>query len=87
MSIVYILESETDNAYYIGYTKDLERRLDEHQSDKGGWTSGRGPWTLKYFEEYEDDTEARKREIKLKKARNKTYLAWLVANGPGTSIE
>ena len=27
---VYFLESEIDNSWYIGYTKDLKKRIDEH---------------------------------------------------------
>jgi putative endonuclease len=86
MSFVYIIQNP-DFRFYIGYTTDLERRVVEHQSGQGRWTKDKGPWKLVYFEEYEHDTDARKREIKLKKAKNKTYLTWLVANGPGTSLE
>ena len=32
------------------------------------------------------DKEARKKEIKLKRAKNKAYLSWLCANGPGNSV-
>ena len=85
MSYVYILENAS-SVYYIGYTKDLEKRVADHQQDQGGWTSGRGPWSLRYYEEFEEDASARQREIKLKKAKNKQYLAWLIENGPGCSV-
>ncbi len=29
---VYILKSEKDNKFYTGYTSDLKRRIDEHNS-------------------------------------------------------
>jgi len=34
MFYVYILKSEKDGKLYIGYTNDLKRRLEEHNSGK-----------------------------------------------------
>jgi len=85
MSYVYIIQN-LDLRFYIGYTTNLERRIKEHQTGLGRWTKDKGPWKLVYFEEFENDTDARKREIKLKKAKNKTYLTWLTTNGPGNSV-
>ncbi|HDZ42273.1 MAG TPA: GIY-YIG nuclease family protein, partial [Bacteroidetes bacterium] len=31
---VYILRSTIDSSFYIGYTKDLERRLKEHNETR-----------------------------------------------------
>jgi len=58
-----------DGAYYCGYTKNLNRRIEEHNDSKKGAKSLRGkkPITLKYFEEYETLSEALKREYHLKK--------------------
>ncbi|NJC25451.1 GIY-YIG nuclease family protein [Neolewinella antarctica] len=86
MSFVYILYSTAIDKYYVGYTKDLDKRVLTHQTDEGGWTSGKGPWELMYYECYESDTVARKREIKLKKSKNQRYLKWLTENGPGSSV-
>jgi putative endonuclease len=83
MPYVYILHSEASGQYYIGYTKNLLQRITDHQNDQGGWTQGKGPWALSYYEEYDDDTEARKREIQLKRNRKRTYLEWLFDHGPG----
>jgi putative endonuclease len=38
MFTVYILQSQSLNRYYVGYTNDLERRLTEHNRKKGKYT-------------------------------------------------
>ena len=49
---VYILRC-ADGSYYSGSTKDLERRLVEHQEGKGAnYTRRRLPVKLMYVEEY-----------------------------------
>ena len=50
---VYILEC-ANGTYYTGSTKDLERRLQEHQDGRGAnHTKKYLPVTLIYFEEYD----------------------------------
>ncbi len=44
---VYVLRNPKGRLY-IGFTSDLWKRVHQHQEDKGGWTSGRGPWELVY---------------------------------------
>jgi putative endonuclease len=59
---MYILEC-ADGSYYTGSTKDLEFRLDQHQSGKGAnHTKKRLPVKLVYFEEYARIDEAFYRE-------------------------
>ena len=49
---VYILEC-SDGSYYTGSTKNLERRLAQHQAGKGAnHTKNRLPVKLIYYEEY-----------------------------------
>jgi len=43
----------------------------QHQEGKGGWTSGRGPWELVYYESFTERPEAMRRERNLK--RGKTH--------------
>ena len=87
MSFIYILESETSGKLYLGYTTDLEQRVEEHNHGIGQrWTKGKGPWTLKYSEAFEEDTDARKRELELKRKKSSVYLRWLIANGPGSTV-
>ena len=62
MAWMYILEC-IDGSYYTGSTKDLERRLNEHQEGKGAnYTSRRLPVKLVYSEEYERVADAFYRE-------------------------
>lgn len=62
MAWMYILEC-ADRSYYVGSTKDIERRLWEHQSGLGAkYTSRRLPVKLVYSEEYERVSDAFYRE-------------------------
>jgi predicted GIY-YIG superfamily endonuclease len=62
MAWMYILEC-ADGTYYVGSTKDLDKRIMQHQSGKGSrYTSGRLPVKLVYGEEYERVVDAYTRE-------------------------
>ena len=59
---MYILEC-ADGSYYTGSTKDLERRLSEHQNSHGAnYTKKRLPVKLVYVEEFSRIDEAFYRE-------------------------
>jgi putative endonuclease len=59
---MYILEC-ADGSYYTGSTKDLERRLEQHQSGEGAnHTKKRLPVKLVYFEEFQRIDKAFYRE-------------------------
>jgi putative endonuclease len=63
MFIVYILHSSKYDKTYVGYTGNLEQRL-KHHNELGnkGWTIKYRPWELVYKEEFEEKSEAMKRE-------------------------
>ncbi len=62
MAWMYILEC-ADGSYYVGSTKNLNRRIMQHQSGKGSrYTSGRLPVKLVYGEEYDRVADAYYRE-------------------------
>jgi putative endonuclease len=62
MPWMYILEC-ADGSYYVGSTKDLERRIAEHQEGLGAkYTSRRLPVKLVYGEEYDRVADAYYRE-------------------------
>jgi predicted GIY-YIG superfamily endonuclease len=62
MAWMYILEC-ADGSYYVGSTKDIKRRLMEHQSGLGAnYTSRRLPVKLVYSEEFERVADAFARE-------------------------
>ena len=54
---------------YVGYTNNLEKRVNSHNSGKGAkFTRGKN-WKLIYHEKYQTRKEAMLREIYLKKNR------------------
>ena len=63
-----------DNTYYTGKTANLIRRIKQHNGELSGgakYTKIRRPVKLKYFEEYESNTLAMRREYKLKQLTHK----------------
>lgn len=63
---VYVLRSETDGALYIGITKRLQRRVQEHNLGQSSATRARRPWTPVDREVHADHLSARGREVWLK---------------------
>ena len=47
---VYVLRSESDSGFYIGFSTNLRARLRQHQNGESFDTSHRGPWKLIYYE-------------------------------------
>lgn len=74
---VYVVECK-DGLYYTGLTYNLEKRLEQHASGKGSqFTQKHGFKCLKYFEEFNDLTEARERERQIKDySRKKKEDLW-----------
>lgn len=66
MFYVYVLKMTRGGQLYIGFTKDLKRRLQEHLLLKSKYTKSRGPQGLIYYEAYASEKDARIREQKLK---------------------
>ncbi len=67
MNYVYILEC-SDGTLYTGWTNDLDKRIKAHNEGKGAkYTKARRPVTLTYYEEYENKSDALKREAAIKK--------------------
>jgi len=71
---VYILRSNNDGNFYVGYTKDLKRRLIEHQAGRVHSTKNRLPLELIYYEACRSQADATKREKYLKTAWGKRYI-------------
>jgi putative endonuclease len=72
---VYILESLKDGKRYIGYTKDLRKRLEEHNSGKNTSTKYRTPFKLVYYEACLDIEDAKRREQYFKVTGGRRFLA------------
>ena len=70
----YVLLSEKDNNYYIGYTNDLKRRIEEHNSGKNFSTKPRIPLNLIYFEACLNEEDAKQREKYLKSTIGRRFI-------------
>ncbi|MEE4241414.1 MAG: GIY-YIG nuclease family protein [Desulfopila sp.] len=59
----------SDGTLYTGITNDLQRRIKQHNSPRGGarYTRGRQPVALVYQEDCPDRSTAGKREARLRK--------------------
>ncbi|GAB4301886.1 MAG: hypothetical protein Kow0068_24730 [Marinilabiliales bacterium] len=63
---VYILESKQSGRYYIGQTKDLAKRLSEHNRGRCKSTRSGIPWDVIYTEVYESRELAYNQEKRIK---------------------
>lgn len=66
----------SDETLYTGWTNNLKKRLEAHNSGKGAkYTKTRRPVELVYFEEYDTKQEAMKREYAIKQLSRQKKLA------------
>jgi putative endonuclease len=75
---VYALKSITRNYIYVGFTSDLERRINEHNKGYNKTTKPYAPFELIYSEELETRESARKREKYWKSGTGKRRLKKLI---------
>lgn len=80
MYYVYLLESEKDESWYIGYTKDLRNRFKSHNKGLNIATKNKKPWKLIYYEAYLERSDAKKREIFLKSGSGRRFLKKQILN-------
>ena len=71
---VYVLKSQSSSRSYVGHSKDLSKRVFEHNCNKNKSTRGKGPWKLVYSEEYETRSDASKREQHFKTVEGRIEL-------------
>ena len=71
MNYTYMLKC-SDGTLYTGWTNDLEKRVETHNSGKGAkYTKARRPVELAYYEEFETKEQAMKREYAIKQLGRK----------------
>ncbi len=82
--IVYILECG-DGSFYTGITKELDRRLAEHEDGSGAkFTRGRGPFKVVYKEAQPSMGAALRRELEIKSLRRPAKRVLIRATKPRT---
>jgi len=74
----YILQSELNGRFYIGYCSDLEARLLKHNTGATPSTKPYRPWKMIYFEEYSTKKEAMDRESEIKSMKSRIYIENLI---------
>ncbi|PLX73462.1 MAG: hypothetical protein C0615_10900 [Desulfuromonas sp.] len=63
---VYILRC-SDDTYYVGYSNDVEKRLETHNAGKGAkYTRSRLPCRVVFTEQHGSKSAAMKRECQIK---------------------
>lgn len=71
MNYTYIVMCK-DGTYYTGWTNNLQKRIDDHNSGKGAkYTKSRLPVKLMYYETFDTKEEAMRREYAIKKFSRK----------------
>ena len=59
---------------YVGYTNDVDKRLDKHNKGKGAKSTRGYQWKVIYKKSFKLKTKALSFEYRLKKDRNKRML-------------
>lgn len=75
MYYVYILQSLSfPDRYYIGFTEDLKRRVNDHNSGKSNHTNKYIPWKLKNYFAFDDKEKATQFEEYLKSGSGRSFI-------------
>ena len=74
MFYTYVLHSKKDNNFYVGFTKDLKLRFEQHNKGQVESTENRRPFELIYYEACIDQKDAIKREKYLKSYHGKMFI-------------
>ena len=74
--VVYLLISKTKKRYisYVGYTNNLEKRINLHNSGKGAKFTRGKKWILLYKKYYNTKSKAMVEEFKLKNNKKKRSI-------------
>ncbi len=80
MFYIYILYSKKSHLYYVGYTDDVKRRLQEHNLiSENSYTSKHRPWQLEaVFDDGNSRSLAMKIEKHIKKQKSKEYICEII---------
>ena len=74
MYYTYVLHSEKDGGFYIGFTKDLKLRFEEHLNGRVDSTKNRRPFKLIYYEACLKQEDATRREKYLKTYNGRRFI-------------
>ncbi len=74
MYCTYVLQSEVDNQFYVGYSKDLKLRVERHNKGYIDSTKNKRPLKLVYYEACVTQQDALRREKYLKTGFGRRFL-------------
>ena len=74
MFYTYVLQSESDNKFYAGFTNDLKQRIEQHNKGYVESTKDHRPLKLIYYEACINRNDALKREKYFKSYHGKEFL-------------
>ena len=75
MCVTYILQSESLDSFYIGSTSmDMCERLRRHLSNHKGYTAKAKDWVVVFQKQFDNISDARGLERKLKNWKSKTRI-------------
>ncbi len=74
MYYTYVLQSTKDNNFYVGFTRDLKLRFEQHSRGLVEATKNRRPIKLIYYEACLNQDDAVKREKYLKTYHGRFFL-------------
>lgn len=78
---VYILQSLVTGRYYVGQTANLQKRVNEHNSELAGHTRKEQPWQLIWTTVVQSGKEATALEKKIKARGAGRFLADIKCKG------
>jgi putative endonuclease len=76
---VYVLYSLKDHQFYIGYTTNFQRRMEEHAAGKTISTAPRRPLKVIFCEYYFAKEDAMRRELYFKTSAGKRVLRLMLS--------
>jgi putative endonuclease len=71
---VYIIQSKTNQSFYIGQTADIQKRLFRHNAGYEKYTKKFIPWNLIWFNTFDSRAKAMKEEKRLKNMKSRDRL-------------
>ncbi len=78
MIFTYVLYSVEFDRSYTGMTKDVEKRLKQHNKKENKSTKAYVPWELIHVEHFNSRIEARAREKYLKSGIGREYIKSII---------
>jgi predicted GIY-YIG superfamily endonuclease len=63
----------------VGYSADTQARLTRHNAGMVKATKNCTPYRFCASKEFQNELDARKEELRIKKQKSKTYIEWLLA--------